>query len=240
MRESERQGLTLNAKKTVCMVMTDESVIPACRINVKGQLIQQVNKFCYLGSYITSNGRSSYDIKTRIAQGKQAFIKLDSILTSSKISWKTRYRILKSHVWSVMLYGCESWSLLSCSERKLRSAETWCIRRMLGIVWSDHISNEAVWRRSATLGIKPDLMPTVVRRQLSFIGHLVRSDAIECMILTRDCSTGHRTRGRPRYSIWDNLKRWLNKDFDQLIIDMCDHRLWRAMIANAAKQYGTP
>ena len=80
----------------------------------------------------------------------------------------------------------------------------------------------------------------VIRRQLSFIGHLVRSDALECIVLTKDCTAGQRTRGRPRYSLWDNLKRWLHKDYDELLVNMCDRRMWRAMIADAAKQYSTP
>ena len=76
-RESEDQDLSLNGKKTVSMVISGKEVIPTCNIKIHNEQVKQVDKFCYLESYITSNGRSEYDIKYRIAQGKQTFIKLD-------------------------------------------------------------------------------------------------------------------------------------------------------------------
>ena len=142
--ESEDQGLSLNAKKTVSMVISGKEVIPTCNIKIHNEQVKKVDKFCYLGSYITSNGRSEYDIKCRIAQGKQAFIKLDKILTSGKIAWSTRNRILKSQVWSVMVYGCETWSISVNMEKRLKCAENWCLCRMLKIHWSDHVSNDDV------------------------------------------------------------------------------------------------
>ena len=61
--ESEDQGLSLHAKKTVSMVISGKEVIPTCKIKIHNEKVKQVDKLCYLGSYITSNGRSEYDIK---------------------------------------------------------------------------------------------------------------------------------------------------------------------------------
>ena len=65
-------------------------------------------------------------------------------------------------------------------------AENWCVRRMLNIHWSDHVSNEELRRRQDLMGIKPELLPTVIKRQLSFVGHIVRSDGLEKTILCSD------------------------------------------------------
>ena len=101
--ESDDQSLSLNAEKTVSMVISGKEMIPTCNFKIHNKQVKQVDKFYYLGSYITSNGHLEYDIKCRIAQGKQAFIQLDNILTSGKITWRTRCRILNSHVWCVMI-----------------------------------------------------------------------------------------------------------------------------------------
>ena len=235
--ESEKEGLTLNAKKTMSMVVTDKAAVPGCNITIHDVQVKQVDTFCYLGSYLTSNGRSDYDIKSRIGQGKQAFIKLDNILKSNKISFKTRYRVLKSHVWSVMLYGCEAWSITTKMEKKLVCAENWCVRRMLNIHWSDHVSNEELRRRQDLMGIKPELLPTVIKRQLSFVGHIVRSDGLEKTILCGDYIGGTTSRGRPRYNLQDNIKRWTGNNISQEY--MLNRKLWRAMVADAAKRHGT-
>ena len=59
-------------------------------------------------------------------------------------------------------------------EKKLESAELWCIRRMLGVIWSDRvISNEEIWRRAHTMGMKKDLLATAMKRQMAFVGHIV-------------------------------------------------------------------
>ena len=78
--KSEGHGLCLNVKKTVSIVISDNDTISPCKLVVHGENVQQVDTFCYLGSRLTSNGRSTDDIRSRIAQGKQAFIKLNNIL----------------------------------------------------------------------------------------------------------------------------------------------------------------
>ena len=79
----------MNVKKTISMLISGKEVIPICNIRIYNEQVQQVDKFCYFGSYITSNGRSEYDSMCRFAQGKQTFVKLDIIVTSGKIEWST-------------------------------------------------------------------------------------------------------------------------------------------------------
>ena len=80
-------------------------------ITVDGQRIEQVKSFKYLGSVIMEDGRSHSDVNFRIAMAKDVFNKRKKLLTkgSSRILKK---RMVKVLVWPVVLYGCETWTLL--------------------------------------------------------------------------------------------------------------------------------
>ena len=79
---------------------------------MKDKEIKQVDSFTYLGSIITSDGRSETDIKCRIGMEKTACTGMRNVLCSKKLNIKTRKRVLKCYVWSVLTYGCE-WSAIS-------------------------------------------------------------------------------------------------------------------------------
>jgi hypothetical protein len=79
-----------------------------------------------LRSLITSDGRSSQEIKQRIGQAKTAFIKKKKILFSKKISRKTKKTFLKTFIWSVALYGCKTWVINKKEKRSLEAFEMWC------------------------------------------------------------------------------------------------------------------
>ena len=70
---SEAMGLSLNVKKTECMVVSKASSNPRCSLVNKGEGITQVTKFKYLGYLITSDGRCAPEIRKRIAMAKDAF-----------------------------------------------------------------------------------------------------------------------------------------------------------------------
>ena len=54
---------------------------------------------------------------------------------------------MKCYVWSVALYGAESWTLRAVDQKHLESFEMWCCRRMEKIIWTDHVRNEEVLLR---------------------------------------------------------------------------------------------
>ena len=85
---------------------------------------------------ITSDGKCITEIKKRIATAKDAFQKLSLILKNRNISMTTKFRVLKTYVWSTLTYGCECWTITSDIEKKIEAAEMWFIRRMLRISWA--------------------------------------------------------------------------------------------------------
>ena len=145
-------------------------------INVQGNPVKQVKDFKYLGSIITEEGTSDKEVKTRIAIAKATFGNLKKILTNISMNFQLRLRILKSHIWSTLLYGCEGWTLRKNTIDKLEAAEMWFLRRMYRIPWTARETNEAVLNRA---GIERSLIKTVRRRQLKFLGHILRSEGLE-------------------------------------------------------------
>ena len=120
-------------KKTYSMTVSKKQSPPTCALTASGIEIKQVEKFNYLGSFLTSDGKSDCEVKPRIALSKEAFKKKRSVLTSPNISMSTRQRILNCYIWSILNYGCETWSVSSVMQKRLEATEMWFLRRMLKI-----------------------------------------------------------------------------------------------------------
>ena len=91
--ESELKGLTLNRKKSVCMVFSKSTVQPSCNITVNGEKINQVEQFSYLGSLVTHDGRCDKEIRRRIGIAKSVFRSMEKVLTTRSISMPTKLRL---------------------------------------------------------------------------------------------------------------------------------------------------
>ena len=116
--ESEKLGLSLNVKKTYCMVISKKKETPKCHLIVNGQAIRQVKQFSYLGSILTSDGRCDTEVKRRIGV---AMKDLANNLTNRKVKLDARKRILNFYVWSILLNGCETSTISEIMEGKLNS-----------------------------------------------------------------------------------------------------------------------
>ena len=79
---------------------------------MNGTVLKQVHTFNYLGSLITSDGRCINEIKGRMAQAKAYFHNMKSILTNKRMSLGVRKRVLQCYIEPILLYGCESWSMI--------------------------------------------------------------------------------------------------------------------------------
>jgi hypothetical protein len=103
-----------------------------------------MDSLSYLGNTVTWDGKSTADIKRRIAQAKRAFTMKRQLLCSKKIELQTRKQYVKTFVWSVALYGSKAWTIRKIDQKRLEALETWCWRRMLKSKWTDKIRNEEV------------------------------------------------------------------------------------------------
>jgi len=237
-KESERKGLSLNCKKTECLVISKRES-PVCTLKVGDQTITQVTSFNYLGSLITEDARCVKEIKRRVALAKSAFSKLEKILTNRKLSMRTRIRVLNCYVYPVLKYGSEAWTLASDLSKRLESCEVWFLRKMMKIPWTDRVTNEEVFSRA---GVDRKLMQDVRSRQLKFLGHVMRKGGLENLALTGKVE-GKRSRGRRRVTWMSSLKKWLEgkgvQDQETELLKKANNRTaWHTMIAKVLG-YGT-
>ena len=119
--ESEKVGLKLNIQKTKIMASS-----PITSRQIDGETMETVTDFIFLGSKITADGDCSHEIKRRLLLGRKAMTKLDSILKSRDITWPTKVHLVKTIVFPVVMYGCESWTVKKAERRRIDAFELWC------------------------------------------------------------------------------------------------------------------
>ena len=137
--ESEKVGLKLNIQKTKIMVSC-----PITSWQIDGETVVTVADFMFLGSKMTAGGDCSHEIKRRLLLGRKVMTNLDSILTSRDITLSTKVRIVKTMVFPVIMYGCESWTIKKAEGRKIDAFELWCWRRLLRVPWTTRRSNQSI------------------------------------------------------------------------------------------------
>ena len=183
------------------MVISKKAIAPSCNLQSRGQQIKQVKKLKYLGCMITSDSKCITEIKKRIATAKDAFQKLSLILENRNISMMTKFRVLKTYVWSRLTYGCECWTITSDIEKKIKAAEMWFIRRMLRISWTEKKPNVNVLTEE---NVQRSLLKTIRKTQMEFLGHVCRPRGLEFLSLT-GIVEGKRDRGKQRITFLDGL-----------------------------------
>ena len=115
----------------------------AVTITIDPKQLENVKCFKYLGSMLTDDGWCTCEIKSKITMAKAAFNKNNNLFTS-KLDLNLRKKLVKCYVWSMALYGAETWTLRVTDQKRLESFEMWCWRRMEKISWTDHVRNEEV------------------------------------------------------------------------------------------------
>ena len=104
--ESEEVGPKLNIQKTKIMASG-----PITSWVIDGETVETVSDFVFLGSNITAHGDFSHEIKRRLHLGRKVMTNLDSILKSRDITLSTKVCLVKSMVFPLVMYGCESWTV---------------------------------------------------------------------------------------------------------------------------------
>ena len=97
------------------------------------------------------------------------------LLTAKNIKLATRKKFLKTFVWNVGLYGCETWTIGKVERRKLESFEQWCYRKILKIKWVDRVKNEKVLE---VVGEERSLWKKIVKRRDELVGHVMRHEGL--------------------------------------------------------------
>ena len=138
-KESEKISLKLNIQKTKIMVSS-----PITSWEIDGETVETVSDFIFLGSKIPTDGDCSHEIKRHLLLGRKVMTNLDSIFKSRDITLPRKVQLVKSMVFPVVMYGCESWTVKKPECRRIDAFELWCWRRLLRVPRTGRRSNQSI------------------------------------------------------------------------------------------------
>ena len=99
---------------------------PITSWQIDGETVETVTDFILGGSKITADGEYSREIKRCLLLGRKVMTNLDSILKSRDINLPTKVLLVKTMVFPVVMYGCESWTIKKAEHRRIDAFELWC------------------------------------------------------------------------------------------------------------------
>ena len=159
---------------------------------MEGEKVKVVTYFLFLGSKITADGDCSHEFRRQLLLGRQVMTNLDSMWKSRDITLQKKISIVKTMVFPVVIYGCESWMIKKAGCQKIAAFKLWCWRRLLKVPWTARRSSQLILKE-----INPDypLVGLMLKLKLQCFGHLMRrADSLE-KTLTLGKTEGRRRRG---------------------------------------------
>ena len=120
---------------------------------------------------------------------------------------------MRSLVTAIFLHTCASWTLTAELQRRIQAMEMRCYRKILHILYKDHVTNEEVRAKiQQAIGPHEDLQTIIKRRKLQWYGHASRSSGLAKTIL-QGTMKGGRRQGRQRKRWEDNIREWTGLEF---------------------------
>ena len=135
---------------------------------------------------------TSHEIKRHSLLEKKVMTNLDSIYKSRDITLPAKVRLVKAMVFSVVMYGCESWTIKKAEHQRIDTFELWCWRRFLRVPWTERRSSQSILKE-----ISPEysLEGLMLKLKLQYFGHLMRrADSLEKTLMLGKIE-GRRRRG---------------------------------------------
>ena len=116
---------------------------PITSWEIDGETVETVSDLILGGSKMTVDGDCSHEIKRRLLLGRKVMTNLDSIL-SRDITLPRKVSLVKTIVFPVVMYGCESWTVKKAECQRVDAFELWCWRRLLRVPWTARRSNQSI------------------------------------------------------------------------------------------------
>ena len=131
--ESEKIGLKLNILKAKIMASNANT-----SWQVDGETVETVADIIFFGgkegSKIIADGDCSHEIIRHLLLGRKVMTNLDSILKCRDSTLSTKVRLVKTMVFPVVMYGCESWTIKKAEHPRINDFNLWCWRRLLRVL----------------------------------------------------------------------------------------------------------
>ena len=150
---------------------------PITSWQIDGEIVETAANFIFLGSKITADGDCSHEIKRRLFLRRKVLTNLDSILKSRDITLSTKVCLVKTMIFPVVMYGCESWTIKKAEYWSADAFELGCWRRLLRVPWTARRSNQSILKE---IGPEYSLEGQMLKLKLQYFGHLMRrADSFE-------------------------------------------------------------
>ena len=136
-----------------------------------------VSDFIFLGSKNIADGGCSHEIRRHLLLGRKAMTNLDSVSKSRDITLLTKIHLVKALVFTVVMYGCKSWTIKKAEHRRIDAFELWCWRRLLSIPWTARRSNQSILKE---INPRYSLEGLMLRLKLQYFDYLMQiADSLE-------------------------------------------------------------
>ena len=144
----------------------------------------------------------------------------------------TKVHLVKTMIFPVVMYGCESWTMKKAECQRIDAFELWCWRRLLRVPWTARRSNQSILKEISP-GIS--LKGMMLKLKLQYFGHLMqRVDSLEKTLMLGEIG-GRRRRGRLRIRWLDGIMDLMDVSLSELREMVMDREAWRAAIHGVAK-----
>ncbi|KAJ4448413.1 hypothetical protein ANN_10429 [Periplaneta americana] len=177
---SKEIGLEVNREKTKYMIMSrDGNIVRLGNIKFGNLSFEEAEKFKYLGATVTNINYIREEIKHRINMGNACYYSVEKLLSSNLLSKILKFRIYKTVILPVVLYGCETWTLTLREELRLRVFENKVLRKIFGAKRNEVIGEWGKLHNTElhALYFSPDIIRNIKSRRLRWAGHVAGKES---------------------------------------------------------------